>query len=89
MLSMTNPFRSRDNHACPCRHRASGHVGRYAGHQLLPAAWPPSDVIAAVRTRDKAAGLAAAGVQVREAQTLGAKGKLRGIELGVASGRPG
>ena len=49
----------------------------------------PSDVIAAVRTRDKAAGLAAAGVQVREAQTLGAKGKLRGIEWGVGSGRPG
>ena len=69
-------------------------MGRYAGHQLLPAAWPPSDVIAAVRTRDKAAGLAAAGVQVREAdspppQTLGAKGKLRGIEWGVGSGRPG
>jgi len=63
--------------------------GALRGSPVAARSLAPSDVIAAVRTRDKAAGLAAAGVQVREAQTLGAKGKLRGIEWGVGSGRPG
>ena len=56
---------------------ASGHLGRFAVQQLLARSVPPSDVVAVVRTRGKAAGLAAVGVQVREAdysrpETLGA-----------------
>jgi len=56
---------------------ASGHLGRFAIEQLLACGVPPSDVVAVVRTRGKAAGLAAVGVQLREAdytrpETLGA-----------------
>jgi NAD(P)H dehydrogenase (quinone) len=55
---------------------ASGHLGRFAVQQLLARGVPPSDIVAVVRTRGKAADLAACGVQVREAdysraQTLG------------------
>ena len=55
---------------------ASGHLGRFAVQQLLARGVPPSDVVAVVRTRGKAADLAARGVRVREAdysrpQTLG------------------
>ncbi len=56
---------------------ASGHVGRYAVHQLLARGVPASDIVAIVRTRGKARGLAAVGVRVRAAdysrpETLGA-----------------
>jgi propionate CoA-transferase len=56
---------------------ASGHVGRFAVQQLLARGVPASDVVAVVRTRGKARGLAAVGVQVRAAdysrpETLGA-----------------
>ena len=56
---------------------ASGHPGRYAVQQLLARGVPASDIVAVVRTRGNAAGLAAVGVQVREAdysrpETLGA-----------------
>src|SRR5215469_4854 len=55
---------------------ASGHLGRFAIQQLLARGVSPSDVVAVVRTRAKAADLAARGVRVREAdysrpQTLG------------------
>jgi NAD(P)H dehydrogenase (quinone) len=46
---------------------ASGHVGRFAVQHLLARGVPASDVVAVVRTRGKAADLAARGVQVREA----------------------
>jgi len=46
---------------------ASGHVGRYAVQQLVARGVPASDIVAVVRTRSKAAGPAAVGVQVREA----------------------
>ena len=49
---------------------ASGHVGRYAVQQLVARGVPASDIVAVVRTRSKAAGLAAVGVQVREADYL-------------------
>ena len=49
---------------------ASGHVGRYAVQQLAARGVPASDIVAVVRTRSKAAGLAAVGVQVREADYL-------------------
>ena len=56
---------------------ASGHVGRYAVQQLVARGVPASDIVAVVRIRSKAAGLAAVGVQVRQAdylrpETLGA-----------------
>jgi uncharacterized protein YbjT (DUF2867 family) len=56
---------------------ASGHIGRFAIQQLLARGVPASDIVAVVRTRGNAAGLAAVGVQVREAdysrpETLGA-----------------
>ncbi len=56
---------------------ASGHLGRFAIEQLLARGVPPSDVVAVVRSRGKAASLAGRGVQVGEAdysrpQTLGA-----------------
>jgi NAD(P)H dehydrogenase (quinone) len=55
---------------------ASGHLGRLAVEGLLEHGVPAPQIIAAVRTPQKAAGLAARGVQVREAdyekpQTLG------------------
>ena len=46
---------------------ASGHVGRYGVQQLVARGVPASDIVAVVRTRSKAAGPAAVGVQVREA----------------------
>ena len=46
---------------------ASGHLGRFTVQQLVARGVPPSDVVAVVRTRGKAADLAARGVQVREA----------------------
>ena len=46
---------------------ASGHLGRFTIQGLLSRGVPPSDVVAVVRSRGKAAGLAARGVQVREA----------------------
>lgn len=46
---------------------ASGHVGRFAVQHLLARGVPASDVVAVVRSRGKAADLAARGVQVREA----------------------
>src|SRR5260370_21512256 len=56
---------------------ASGHLGRFAIEQLVAGGVPPSDVVAVVRSRGKAASLAGRGVQVGEAdysrpQTLGA-----------------
>ena len=56
---------------------ASGHVGRFAVQQLVARGVPPSQVVAVARTQGKAAGLAAMGVQAREAdyarpQTLAA-----------------
>jgi len=46
---------------------ASGHLGRLAVQELLARGVPASDVVAVVRTRDKAGDLADSGVQVREA----------------------
>jgi NAD(P)H dehydrogenase (quinone) len=46
---------------------ASGHLGRFAIEQLLVRGVPPTQVVAAVRTRDKVANLAETGVTVREA----------------------
>jgi len=73
---------------------ASGHLGRLAVQQLLACDVPASDVVAVVRTRGKAADLAARGVQVREAdysrpQALGAA--LAGVDrlLLVSSSEPG
>ena len=56
---------------------ASGQLGRRAVQELLARGVPPSNVVAVVRTRAKAADLAERDVQVREAdysrpQTLGA-----------------
>jgi|ERR1035438_2128136 uncharacterized protein YbjT (DUF2867 family) len=56
---------------------ASGHLGRFAIEQLLARGVPPSEVVAVVRDRGKAASLAGRGVTVREAhysrpETLGA-----------------
>src|SRR5262249_23278970 len=56
---------------------ASGHLGRLAVQQLLACGVPPSDLVAVVRARGKAADLAGRGVRVREAdysraQALGA-----------------
>jgi NAD(P)H dehydrogenase (quinone) len=73
---------------------ASGHLGRFAVQQLLARGVPPSSVVAVVRTRGKAADLAAHGVKVREAdyshpQTLGAA--LAGVDrlLLVSGNEPG
>ena len=73
---------------------ALGHVGRFAVQQLLAHGVPASDIVAVVRTRGKAPGLAAIGVQVREAdysrpETLGAA--LAGADrlLLVSSGEVG
>src|ERR1039458_641685 len=46
---------------------ASGHLGRLAVAELQARGVPGSDVVAVVRSRDKAAALAARGVLVREA----------------------
>jgi NAD(P)H dehydrogenase (quinone) len=46
---------------------ASGHLGRLVVESLLDRGVPAGQVVAAVRTLQKAAGLAARGVQVREA----------------------
>jgi NAD(P)H dehydrogenase (quinone) len=46
---------------------ASGHLGRLVVAGLLDQGVPASQIVAAVRTPAKAAGLAALGVQVREA----------------------
>jgi len=46
---------------------ASGHLGHFAVQGLLARGVPSSDVVAVVRTRGKAADLAARGVRVREA----------------------
>lgn len=56
---------------------ASGHLGRFAIEQLLARGVPPSEVVAVVRDRGKAASVAGRGVKVREAhysrpETLGA-----------------
>jgi len=73
---------------------ASGHLGHVAVQQLLACDVPASDVVAVVRTRGKAADLAARGVQVRAAdysrpQALGAA--LAGVDrlLLVSSSEPG
>jgi NAD(P)H dehydrogenase (quinone) len=73
---------------------ASGHLGRLAVQELLARGVPASAVVAVVRTRGKAADLAARGVQVREAdyvrpQALGAA--LAGMDrlLLVSSSEPG
>ncbi len=73
---------------------AAGHLGRLAVQELLARGVPASDVVAVVRTRGKAADLAAHGVQVREAdyarpETLGAA--LAGVDrlLLVSSSEPG
>jgi NAD(P)H dehydrogenase (quinone) len=73
---------------------ALGHVGRFAVQQLLAHGVPASDIVAVVRTRGKPPGLAAIGVQVREAdysrpETLGAA--LAGADrlLLVSSGEVG
>lgn len=55
----------------------SGHLGRFAIEQLLARGVPPSHLVTVVRTRGKAAELAAVDMQFREAdysrpQTLGA-----------------
>ena len=46
---------------------ATGHLGRLVVHGLLDAGVPAADVVAVVRTPDKAADLAARGVDVRQA----------------------
>jgi NAD(P)H dehydrogenase (quinone) len=46
---------------------ASGHLGRLVVENLLARGVPAAQIVAAVRTPQKAAGLAARGVQVREA----------------------
>jgi NAD(P)H dehydrogenase (quinone) len=73
---------------------ASGHLGRLVVQELLARAVPAADVVAVVRTLDKAADLADRGVQVRAAdysrpETLGAA--LAGVErlLLVSSSVPG
>lgn len=73
---------------------ASGHLGRFAIQSLLARGVPPSNVVAVVRTRGKAVGLAERGVQVREAdyarpQTLGSA--LVGVDrlLLVSGNEPG
>ena len=45
---------------------ASGQLGRLAVQELLAQGVPASKVVALVRNRDKAADLAARGVQLRE-----------------------
>jgi NAD(P)H dehydrogenase (quinone) len=73
---------------------ASGHLGRLVVQELLARAVPAADVVAVVRTLDKAADLADRGVQLRAAdysrpETLGAA--LAGVErlLLVSSSVPG
>jgi NAD(P)H dehydrogenase (quinone) len=73
---------------------ASGHLGRMAVQQLLARGVPPSEIVAAARTRANAADLAEHGVQVREAdysrpQTLSAA--LAGVDrlLLVSGSEPG
>jgi NAD(P)H dehydrogenase (quinone) len=46
---------------------ATGHLGRLVVHGLLDAGVPAAEVVAVVRTPEKAADLAARGVQVRQA----------------------
>jgi NAD(P)H dehydrogenase (quinone) len=46
---------------------ATGHLGRLVVENLLDRGVPGAQIVAAVRTPEKAAGLAARGVQVREA----------------------
>lgn len=46
---------------------ATGHLGRLVVENLLDRGVPAAQIVAAVRTPEKAAGLAARGVQVREA----------------------
>ncbi|MDR7273863.1 SDR family oxidoreductase [Catenuloplanes atrovinosus] len=46
---------------------ATGHLGRLVVQDLLDRGVPAGEIVAAVRTPDKAADLAASGVQVREA----------------------
>jgi uncharacterized protein YbjT (DUF2867 family) len=69
---------------------ASGHLGRFAIEQLLARGVPPSEVVAVVRDRGKAASVAGRGVTVREAhysrpETLGAALGNRTYELGGQS----
>ena len=49
---------------------ASGHLGRLAVHELLDRGVPSSDIVAIVRTRDKAVDLAQRGVDVRVADYI-------------------
>jgi NAD(P)H dehydrogenase (quinone) len=62
---------------------ATGHYGRLVIEELLKRGVPAADLVAAVRTPQKAADLAERGVQVREAdydrpETLGGCPAVRG-----------
>ena len=72
---------------------ATGQLGRLVVTALLDRGVPPQDVVAAVRTPERAADLAGIGVQVREAdyarpETLGPA--LAGVDrVLLISGTPG